>query len=112
MAVALALGGDCLADVGLLRAEPGVFGPVASDPTLSRLIGRLAAEPEQAVSAIRRARGAVRARAVGTGRHSAFGQGAGLPYVEEDVRIPPDPGLPQPRRRGHGETAGAPAAAG
>ncbi|ORB95589.1 IS1380 family transposase, partial [Mycobacterium persicum] len=38
IAVALALGGDCLADVGLLRAEPGVFGPVASDPTVSRLI--------------------------------------------------------------------------
>jgi hypothetical protein len=32
LAVALALGGDCLADVGLLRAEPGVFGLVASDP--------------------------------------------------------------------------------
>ena len=32
----LALGGDCLADVALLRAEPGVFGRVASDPTVSR----------------------------------------------------------------------------
>jgi hypothetical protein len=33
LAIALALGGDCLADVALLRAEPGLFGPVASDPT-------------------------------------------------------------------------------
>jgi hypothetical protein len=33
--VAVALGGDCLTDVAMLRAEPGVFGPVASDPTVS-----------------------------------------------------------------------------
>ena len=31
LAVAVALGGDCLADVGLLRAQPGLFGAVASD---------------------------------------------------------------------------------
>jgi hypothetical protein len=36
VALAVALGGDCLADVGMLRAEPAVFGPVASDPTVSR----------------------------------------------------------------------------
>jgi hypothetical protein len=34
LAVALGLGGDCLADIALLRAEPGVFGLVASDPTV------------------------------------------------------------------------------
>lgn len=34
VALAVALGGDCLADVGMLRAEPTVFGPVASDPTV------------------------------------------------------------------------------
>jgi hypothetical protein len=38
LAVALAVGGDCLADIGVLRAEPAVFGAVASDPTVSRLI--------------------------------------------------------------------------
>jgi len=43
VALAVALGGDCLADVGRLRAEPGVFGPVASDPTVSRLVDALAA---------------------------------------------------------------------
>jgi hypothetical protein len=42
LAVTLAVGGDCLADVALLRAEPGVYGPVASDPTVSRVIDRLA----------------------------------------------------------------------
>ena len=35
LAVAVALGGDCLADVGVLRAESAVFGPVASDPVTS-----------------------------------------------------------------------------
>jgi hypothetical protein len=32
LAVTLALGGDCLADIALLRSAPGVFGPVASAP--------------------------------------------------------------------------------
>jgi hypothetical protein len=35
----LALGGDCLADVAVLRAQPELFGPVASDPMVSRLAG-------------------------------------------------------------------------
>jgi hypothetical protein len=43
LAVALAMGGDCLADVAMLRAEPLLFGPVASDPVVSRLIATLAA---------------------------------------------------------------------
>lgn len=32
LALATTLGGDCLADIAMLRAEPAVFGPVASDP--------------------------------------------------------------------------------
>lgn len=40
--MAEALGGDYLADVAVLRAQPHVFGPVASDPTVSRLITALA----------------------------------------------------------------------
>ncbi|MGW6396553.1 IS1380 family transposase [Streptomyces sp. NPDC055103] len=59
-ALAVALGGDCLADVGMLRAEPGVFGPVASDPTVSRLIDTLAAAGPKALSAIRAARAEAR----------------------------------------------------
>lgn len=46
VALAVALGGDCLADVGMLRAEPGVFGPVASDPTVSRLVDSRRMRPE------------------------------------------------------------------
>ncbi|MFF3256080.1 IS1380 family transposase [Actinacidiphila glaucinigra] len=60
VALAVALGGDCLADVGMLRAEPAVFGPVASDPTVSRLIDTLAADGKRALAAIRAARAAVR----------------------------------------------------
>src|SRR5258706_9174546 len=44
LAMALALGGDCLADVAMLRAQPELFGPVASDPVVSRLVTRLAAD--------------------------------------------------------------------
>ena len=62
LAVALALGGDCLADVNLLRAEPGVFGRVASDPTVSRLIDTLAADADRALAAIEGARAAARAQ--------------------------------------------------
>jgi hypothetical protein len=58
--LAVALGGDCLADVGMLRAEPAVFGPVASDPTVSRLIDVLASAGPKALAAIRTARAHVR----------------------------------------------------
>jgi len=34
--LAVALGRDCLADVGTLRTETGVFGPVVSDPSVSQ----------------------------------------------------------------------------
>ncbi len=63
LAIALALGGDALADIGALRGEPGVFGLVASDPTVSRLITALAADPVRAITAINTARQAARARA-------------------------------------------------
>lgn len=62
VALAVALGGDCLADVGMLRAEPAVFGPVASDPTVSRLIDTLASAGPRAPAAIRAARAEVRER--------------------------------------------------
>jgi hypothetical protein len=60
LALAVAMGGDCLADVGTLRAEPGVFGPVASDPTVSRLVEALATSGEKALRAICAARAEVR----------------------------------------------------
>ncbi|GGN29622.1 hypothetical protein GCM10011609_86820 [Lentzea pudingi] len=63
LAIALALGGDCLADIAALRAEPGMFGVVASDPTVSRLITALAADTDTALAAIDSARAAARATA-------------------------------------------------
>jgi len=42
LAIAVALGGDCLADIAMLREQPAVFGPVASGPTVSRTITELA----------------------------------------------------------------------
>lgn len=58
LAVAVALGGDCPSDVAMLRSEPAVFGPVASDPTVSRLVNTLAQLGDRAVAAIRAARAA------------------------------------------------------
>jgi hypothetical protein len=60
LALTLAVGGDCLADIALLRAEPDVFGLVASDPTVSRTIDALAADADRTLAAIDRARAAAR----------------------------------------------------
>src|SRR4051794_6203541 len=60
LAMSLAIGGDCLADIAQLRADPQVFGPVASDPTVSRLIDTLAADAPAALAAINAARAAAR----------------------------------------------------
>jgi len=61
-ATAVALGGDCLADLAAVRAQPAVFGPVASDPTVSRLFTALAGDVEARVAAIRETRAGVWAR--------------------------------------------------
>jgi hypothetical protein len=65
LAVAVALGGDAACDVAVLRAQPGIFGPVASDPTVSRLITRLAADADDVLAAIAAARAAARERVWG-----------------------------------------------
>jgi len=62
LAMSVAIGGDCLADIAQVRAEPALFGHVASDPTVSRLIDTLAADAPAALAAIDTARAAVRAR--------------------------------------------------
>jgi len=54
---------DWLADVAALRAEPELFGPVTSDPVISRLVAALAADTPRALKAIRAARAAARERA-------------------------------------------------
>jgi Transposase DDE domain group 1 len=63
LAVSLAVGGDCLADLAQLRTAPEVFGPVASDPTVSRLIDTLAADAPAALAALATARATARTTA-------------------------------------------------
>ncbi|MTD17491.1 IS1380 family transposase [Nakamurella sp. YIM 132087] len=58
--LAVAIGGDCLADVALLRAAPGMFGQVASDPTVSRTISALAADADKVLKQIAVVTAAVR----------------------------------------------------
>ena len=60
VATAVALGGDCLADVAAVRSQPEVFGSVASDPTVSRVFTALATNAEEAVTAIRQVRAQAR----------------------------------------------------
>jgi len=60
LAFAVAMGGDCLADIAQVRSTPAVFGRVASDPTVSRLIDRLAGDVDAAVGAIDQARARTR----------------------------------------------------
>jgi Transposase DDE domain group 1 len=65
LAVAVALGGDCLADAAVVRAEPAVFGLVASDATISRAIAALARDArttDAVLAAVDEARAAARAR--------------------------------------------------
>ncbi len=67
LACSLALGGDCLADLAVVRVQPAVFGLVASDPTVSRLVDRLAGDVDAALAAIADATRAARAAAWPTG---------------------------------------------
>ncbi len=63
LAIALAAGGDCLADIAALRDTPAIFGRVASDPTVSRMITTLASDADRAESAISGALAAARVTA-------------------------------------------------
>jgi len=76
LAVTLALGGDCLADIALLRAEPGVYGRVASDPTVSRTIDVLAGDVDAALKAIDTARATARATVWGLAGEDAPDHGS------------------------------------
>lgn len=83
LALSLALGGDCLADVGVLRAEPGVYGRVASDPTVSRTITALAKDVDKVLAAVDTARATARARvwALAGDRAPDHATGADAPLV-------------------------------
>ncbi len=81
LALTLALGGDTCSDLAVVRAEPAVFGRVASDPTASRTIAHLAADVEEVLPVIDRARAAARSRVwAAAGTHA--------PDHEADARQP------------------------
>jgi hypothetical protein len=83
----VALGGDCLADIAVLREQPGLAGPVASDPVVSRLISVLAGDLPQALQAICAARAAARERAWARAGEAAPGVGGGLVVIDLDATI-------------------------
>ena len=87
LAVAVALGGDCLADIAVLRSQPDLSGPVASDPVVSRLIAQLAADAPRALKAIRAARAAARARAWALAGDAAPGTDGALVTVDIDATV-------------------------
>lgn len=62
LAAAVTLGGDCAADIAVVRAQPEVFGPLASDPTVSSLVAAFAANVDAATAATHAARAAARER--------------------------------------------------
>ncbi|MBU8833318.1 IS1380 family transposase [Mycolicibacterium goodii] len=68
LAIAVALGGDCAADLAVVRAQSQLFGAVASDATVSRLITTLAEDADAALTAIRTARATARRRVWGRRR--------------------------------------------
>lgn len=63
LAVMLAAGGQVPADVVMLRARPHLFGLVASDSTICRIIDDLAGDVDAAVAGIAAARASMRAAA-------------------------------------------------
>jgi hypothetical protein len=87
LAAALALGGDCLADIAVLREQPALAGPVASDPVVSRLVKMLAADGPRALEAIRAARAAARERAWALAGDTAPGAGGGPVIIDLDATI-------------------------
>lgn len=80
LAVMLAAGGTCPADVVMLRARPHLFGRVASEATLSRIVDDLATDADAAIAGIAAARAWVRAVAADL-------PGGDLPVVDGRVIV-------------------------
>jgi hypothetical protein len=87
LAAAVALGGDCLADIAVLREQPELAGPVASDPVVSWLVAVRVADGPRALKAIRAARAAARERAWARAGQNAPGADGSLVTVDLDATI-------------------------
>lgn len=75
LAVTLADGGDCLADLGALRDQAALFGPVASHPTAYRVLDRVGTVQ---LAALQAARADARARVWAAGGGPDLTDAAGL----------------------------------
>jgi hypothetical protein len=87
LAAAVALGGDCLADIAVLREQPQLAGPVASDPVVSRLVAALAADLPRFLKAVRSVRAEARERAWALAAGAAPGADGGLVTIDLDATI-------------------------
>ena len=79
LAVAVAVDGDFLADIAMLRSQPELTGPVASDPVVFRLVTALAEDTPQGAQDDSRGagRGLGADLAAGRGRHARHEPRAG-----------------------------------
>ena len=84
---ALAAGGDCLADIGVLRDASSIVGAVPSDPTVSRVIADLAAGGQDVLDAIAGAHAAARARVHAAGGGPGHVGGGGLVPLDIDATL-------------------------
>ena len=71
----------------MLREEPDLAGPVASDPVVSRLVSQLAGDLPRALKAVRSARAQARERAWALAGDAAPGADGGLVTVDLDATI-------------------------
>jgi hypothetical protein len=89
LAVAVADGAQCISDIAVLADQPGLFGTVASDSTVWRLLDQLDAAELAAVAAARAAAREVvwaqRAEVIGAAVPPARAAGGDLPGLVIDV---------------------------
>ena len=89
LAVAVAAGAECISDIAVLADQPGLFGPVASDSTLWRLLNQLDASQLAAVATARASAREVvwaqRAEATDAAVPAARAAGVDLPGLVLDV---------------------------
>ena len=84
----LALSRDCLADVAVLRTQPELAGPVASDPLISQLISELAADAPRVLRETRKARAAARERDWALAGRAPGADGDLIPVESPGYRCP------------------------
>jgi hypothetical protein len=89
LAVAIADGAECISDIAVLADQPDLFGPVASDSTVWRLLAQLGAPELAAVAAARAAAREVawaqRAETCGAPVPAARAAGLVLPGLVIDI---------------------------